>query len=172
MVLHDHQANPHVHLSVRAESKHGRRLNPRKADLQRWRETFAEKLRGWGIDAEATRQATRGEHRNFEAPWRARAEREGRLRSPLHAIKSGPAADMTRTHAMAAWGKIAQALAGSDRPEDRRLAGEIVRYVRAMPAAIERIKKLDQQHQRDLPGMRRSLSAAPTLARESRVIER
>ena len=54
MVLHDHQANPHVHLSVRAESRHGRRLNPRKADLQRWRETFAEKLRGWGIEAEAT----------------------------------------------------------------------------------------------------------------------
>src|SRR5882672_11670693 len=26
MVLHDHQANPHVHISVRAESKHGRRL--------------------------------------------------------------------------------------------------------------------------------------------------
>ena len=38
MVLHDHQANPHVHLSVRAESKNGRRLNPRKTDLQRWRE--------------------------------------------------------------------------------------------------------------------------------------
>jgi hypothetical protein len=31
LVLHDHQANPHVHISVRAESKHGRRLNPRKA---------------------------------------------------------------------------------------------------------------------------------------------
>ena len=44
MVLHDHQANPHVHISVRAESKHGKRLNPRKADLHRWRETFAEKL--------------------------------------------------------------------------------------------------------------------------------
>ncbi|WP_310732319.1 relaxase/mobilization nuclease domain-containing protein [Ideonella sp. A 288] len=54
MVLHDHQANPHVHISVRAESKHGKRLNPRKADLHRWRETFAEKLRGHGIEAEAT----------------------------------------------------------------------------------------------------------------------
>ena len=41
MVLHTHQANPHVHLSVKAESKHGARLNPRKADLHRWRETFA-----------------------------------------------------------------------------------------------------------------------------------
>ena len=45
MVLHDHQANPHVHLSVRAESTLGKRLNPRKAELQRWRETFAEHLR-------------------------------------------------------------------------------------------------------------------------------
>ena len=57
MVLHDHQANPHVHISVRAESKHGKRLNPRKADLHRWRETFAEKLRGWGIEAEASPQS-------------------------------------------------------------------------------------------------------------------
>ena len=52
MVLHDHQANPHVHISVRAESKHGKRLNPRKADLHRWRETFAEKLRDQGVEAE------------------------------------------------------------------------------------------------------------------------
>jgi len=51
MVLHDHQANPHVHLSVRAEGRDGRRLNPRKTDLHRWRETFAEKLCELGIDA-------------------------------------------------------------------------------------------------------------------------
>ena len=69
MVLHDHQANPHVHISVRAESKHGKRLNPRKADLHRWRETFAEKLRGWGIEAEATRQATRGVSRRSLRGW-------------------------------------------------------------------------------------------------------
>jgi hypothetical protein len=37
MVLHDHQANPHVHISVRAESKHGKRLNPRKTDRARAR---------------------------------------------------------------------------------------------------------------------------------------
>ncbi len=66
MVLHDHQANPHVHISVRAESKHGKRLNPRKADLHRWRETFAEKLRERGVEAEATRQATRGRNRNYD----------------------------------------------------------------------------------------------------------
>jgi hypothetical protein len=51
MVLHDLQANPHVHISVRAESRRGTRLNPRKADLHRSRETFAEKLRDQGIEA-------------------------------------------------------------------------------------------------------------------------
>ena len=89
MVLHDHQANPHVHLSVRAESKHGKRLNPRKADLHRWRETFAEKLRGWGIDAEATRQASRGVDRNYPSLWRKKAAEEGRERKPRPERKSG-----------------------------------------------------------------------------------
>ena len=93
MVLHDHQANPHVHLSVRAESKHGKRLNPRKADLQRWRETFAEKLRGWGIDAEATRQATRGERHSYEPIWRVKAREEGRLRTRRASEKIQPSRD-------------------------------------------------------------------------------
>ncbi|MEY8689470.1 MAG: hypothetical protein AB9M53_06275 [Leptothrix sp. (in: b-proteobacteria)] len=44
MVLHEHQANPHVHLSVRAESRKGKQLNSRKAHLARWRETFAEQF--------------------------------------------------------------------------------------------------------------------------------
>jgi hypothetical protein len=50
MVLHHHHANPHVHLSVRAGSKHGGWLNPRKTDLQRWRETFANPLQGTILD--------------------------------------------------------------------------------------------------------------------------
>jgi hypothetical protein len=60
MVLHTHQANPHVHLSARAEGRDGKRLNPRKDDLHRSREVFAEKLRDWGIEAEGSSQATRG----------------------------------------------------------------------------------------------------------------
>ncbi|HSI48137.1 MAG TPA: relaxase/mobilization nuclease domain-containing protein [Ideonella sp.] len=62
MVLHTHQANPHMHISVRAEGRDGKRLNPRKEDLHRWRETFAEQLRDRGIAAEASSQATRASH--------------------------------------------------------------------------------------------------------------
>ena len=134
MVLHDHQANPHVHLSVRAESKHGKRLNPRKADLHRWRETFAEKLRGHGVEAEATRQATRGRTRNFEPLWRVKARENGRLRTHRPTTKRSANATAARAAAVAAWHEIARALAGSSDKSDRDLAHAVATYVNGMPA--------------------------------------
>jgi len=128
MVLHDHQANPHVHISVRAESKRGWRLNPRKADLQRWRETFAERLRGWGVDAEATRQAIRGGSHNWDPIWRIKAREEGRLRRSVGrpgAMRSPPAA------ADQAWRRLAEALAASPDAADRELARSVVGFVNA-----------------------------------------
>ena len=133
MVLPDHQANPHVHLSVRAEGRHGQRLNPRKADLQRWRETFAEKLRGWGIEAEASRQAARGQVRNYEPLWRIKAAEAGRSTSARERSKSSPAAARSREEAVEAWINIARGLAASDDPADRVLAQGVEQYVRAMP---------------------------------------
>ena len=103
MVLHTHQANPHVHLSVKAESKHGVRLNPKKADLHRWRETFAERLREWGIDAEATRQAVRAVVRNYPDLWRKRAAEEGRERKPRPERKVGAAVIESRRSVGKAW---------------------------------------------------------------------
>lgn len=129
MVLHDHQANPHVHVSVRAESRQGKRLNPRKADLQRWRETFAEKLRGWGIDAEATRQRTRGEGRNYEPIWRIKAGLEGRLRISMSPNKSGSAVDKARADATEAWAHIADGLSGSGSAADRKLGEYVDRFL-------------------------------------------
>jgi hypothetical protein len=130
MVLHQHQANPHVHLSVRAESMTGERLNPRKADLHRWRETFAEKLRGWGVEAEATRQATRGASRNFDPIWRLKAKEEGRLREDSEQAKAGERYQRSRNGALEAWVHIAQALQGSDISQDRALAENIKQFLR------------------------------------------
>jgi len=134
MVLHEHQANPHVHISVRAESRHGKRLNPRKADLHRWRETFAEKLRAYGIEAEATRQATRGGSRNYDPLWRVKAREDGRLRTTTPASKSGRRAIATRTEAVEAWRQLGQALAMSGDQADRSLAKSIAVFVRDMPS--------------------------------------
>ena len=69
----------------------GKRLNPRKADLHRWRETFAEKLRGHGVEAEASRQATRGQTQNYDALWRLKARQDGRLRTSRRSEKAGAA---------------------------------------------------------------------------------
>jgi hypothetical protein len=128
MVLHDHQANPHVHISVRAESKHGRRLNPRKTDLHRWRETFAAKLRERGIDAEATRQATRGATRNHPDLWRVKAGEDGRLLRPRKTHRGGATVIASRTEAHEAWRYIAAALSASGDGGDRKLAESIHRF--------------------------------------------
>jgi len=51
---------PHVHLSVKCLGFDETRLNPGRADLQHWRETFADKLRDIGVDATATPRKSRG----------------------------------------------------------------------------------------------------------------
>jgi hypothetical protein len=135
MVLHDHQANPHVHISVRAESRHGKRLNPRKADLHRWRETFAEKLRGWGIDAEASRQATRGRDHNHDELWRVKAREDDRLLSRRSPTKTGLQAEASRARSLEAWQQIRGALLTSPNADDQRLAAGIARFVRDFEAS-------------------------------------
>jgi hypothetical protein len=154
MVLHDHQANPHVHISVRAESRFGRRLNPRKPDLQRWRETFAEKLRGWGIEAEATRQATRGVSRHYPSLWQVKAAADQRLVKP-RSSRFGEGAAASRASALVAWTNTRQALAASGDARDRALAASIDRFMRETqfgrdsksrggPLEVERPRAIDR----------------------------
>jgi type IV secretory pathway VirD2 relaxase len=65
-VQHLDDKHPHVHLTVQSLGHDGRRLNPRKADLQAWRERFARELRLRGIAAEATPRRTRGRIRKAD----------------------------------------------------------------------------------------------------------
>lgn len=58
--LHTDEPHPHCHLTVKMQGVDGKRLNPRKADLQAWREGFAENLRKVGVDAAATPRPSRG----------------------------------------------------------------------------------------------------------------
>jgi hypothetical protein len=159
MVLHDHQANPHVHLTVKAESKHGKRLNPRKADLHRWREVFAEQLRERGIDAEATRQVARGPYRKRDELWQMKAKAEGRLRRARKATSN--AVRPSRQAALEAWKQLAMGLANSERPEDRMLASEIVEFVRYGPARSRPEGRLYEAN-----------SSAPRLERERAPVAR
>ncbi len=124
MVLHDHQANPHVHLSVRAESRRGKRLNPRKADLSRWRQTFADKLREMGIEAEASSRAVRRQGRQGEALWRIMAGEEQRLlRDQPRSRDSTSSINWKRS--VEIWSQLTNALSVSDEPRDRKLAAAL-----------------------------------------------
>ncbi|MCW5657122.1 MAG: relaxase/mobilization nuclease domain-containing protein [Burkholderiaceae bacterium] len=152
MVLHTHQGNPHVHLAVRAEGRDGQRLNPRKQDLRRWREVFAEKLRGWGIEAEASSQVARGSRHRNERLWQRKAydNGRGRNRGGYADAKLTPA----RRHAAQAWCEIAKALASSEDVVDRELVQAVVNYARWLPGV--RYKAPEKQAQRELPGLERT----------------
>ncbi len=136
VVLHDHQANPHVHLSVRAESRRGMRLNPRKADLTRWRHTFAERLRGLGIEAEASTRGVRGQGRRSEPLWRIKAREDARHtsakpRREAHIVVSAWAVG-------AVWRGLANALAASDDAKDRELGATARRFAENLSTVNER----------------------------------
>lgn len=128
-VLHDDTDSPHVHLAVRAERMDGVRLNPRKADLQRWRERFAAHLQDRGINAVATRAAMRGVVKAPRQLWRLRAGEEGRVRSPRPEMRSARSVALGRSQAIEAWSNVAKALAACPAEEDRKLAGDVARYV-------------------------------------------
>lgn len=127
--------HPHVHLVVKARGFDGTRLNPRKADLQRWREGFAEALREHGVEAAATKRVQR--------LARSRSAKETRYlstekqlnktgRAPSKVRRSNPdpirveKAKRTEQKIWGSYHQIAKALASSDDVEDRKLAVGLV----------------------------------------------
>lgn len=60
LAFHDDTDHPHVHLAVKVQGFDLTWLRRNKADLQDWRESFAEKLRDRGVEAEATPRRARG----------------------------------------------------------------------------------------------------------------
>lgn len=126
-VLHTDTDDPHVHLLVRAQARDGRRLNPRKADLARWRESFAGRMRERGIEATASRAATRGTARSAIPLWRAKA---GERQATAPAARSDrAAAGQIMAQAREAWERLAAALQTSSEGADRDLAVSVRRYV-------------------------------------------
>jgi hypothetical protein len=151
MALHSHQANPHVHLVVRAESDiSARRLNPRKADLHRWRTEFVEQLRELGIEAAATRQVVRGVERRDQPLWQQKARGEGRLQGDMARPPREAVARESRREALQAWHGLAAALVRSEDADDRELAKAIAAFVGRMPATQEQLAKARRQVQHEV----------------------
>ena len=134
MVLHTFETDPdptpsphpHVHLTVKAAGLDGVRLNPRKADLQRWREGFAEALREHGIEATTTSRL----HRPNQERWTVRHLPEpSKKGETLERLKRTMRRHGRVQEVMRNYEQVMRTLARSDGAEDRQLAADLVRYL-------------------------------------------
>jgi len=162
MVLHDHQANPHVHLSVKAESRHGIRLLARPtctAGARRLPSSFARPgstPRRVGKRQEGSigiRKPCGGSRRKGKADSSFRAQ-EPRLASRREEVAP-------KRHE--AWRQISITLASSDSASDRLLAERIVGFVK--DAAPTR-SGADEQRRRHESN--RMPAKAPSIERRNR----
>lgn len=154
LALHTDTRHPHVHIAVRTLGDNGERLNPRKADLEAWRQVFAQALRDRGVEAEATPRRARGITRKPErTPLRKMGERRqagvGDLprtqRAAYHEaakVVFGPQTGrpVWETKLLERQARVrslylaqAQLLTRSPDAADRALGAEVAAFVRSMP---------------------------------------
>jgi len=153
--LHTDTPRPHVHLSICSRGYASERLNPKKADLELWRQTFAQALRDRGVEAEATPRRTRGISRKAErGPIRRMRERSESGRGEASRVRRAAYQEAAKAaflgeNSRPIWERRllerqaiirqtylaqAQLLAGSPYPEDRALAVKVQAFVRSLPA--------------------------------------
>jgi hypothetical protein len=164
--LHDEGRHPHVHLTVRRLGRDGERLNPRKADLQVWRETFAARLREREVAAEATPRRARGVVLKAERPIvRRMRERFARGAGPLPAVleaayrealqppdETPPWSAMIRARQREVrrrYVAVALALERSPSEGDQALGQAVRAFVQSMPAASTREERLRGRAEED-----------------------
>ncbi len=128
----DPPAHPHVHLSIKTQGWSGRRLNPRKADLQRWREGFAAQLRAHGIEANATSRLARlNRERGKKRSVVALLDKDQILHSVQQTGPSSAAEARGRdlqNQRRAYYSLVEQVLGQSEIREDRKLAVELLQH--------------------------------------------
>ena len=153
--LHTDTPRPHVHLAISSRGHTGERLNPKKADLELWRQTFAQALRDRGVEAEATPRRARGVTRKAErTPLRKIRDRHEAGKGEMAQVRRSayreaakaafqgdakPRDWVSRTlqrQAIVRQTYLAQAalLRGSPSQEDRALGAKVDAFVRSMPA--------------------------------------
>ena len=147
LVQHNDTDHPHCHLTVRSLSFNGQRLDPRKRDLQAWREDFAQACRDVGLAAEASPRRTRGVVRKAKSPavWHADKARRSRVQKAkvAEAIRTihSPDTEAPWTHAIATrqrqiragWEATAREIERSGLAETIALANRVRAFVQQMP---------------------------------------
>lgn len=153
--LHTDTPRPHVHLSVCSRGHTGARLNPKKADLERWRQNFAQALRDRGVEAEATPRRARGVTRKAErTPLRKIRDRHEAGKGPMARVRRAAYQEAAKAAfrgdtSPRPWERrslerqagvrrtyLAQAelMKASGDPRDRALGQKVEAFVKSMPA--------------------------------------
>lgn len=151
---HDDEAHPHVHLSVQVRGPDGRRLNPRRQDLQRWREQFAEQLRAHGVEANATPRRTRGATQRYPKQGVKHMLARGEVPMYWQAVANADqrqAGWQSHEGVFAAWREIARAMAVSPARLDREMAVGIADFVQAMPVQRDAPTVINRPQQMEPP---------------------
>ncbi|WP_140987145.1 relaxase/mobilization nuclease domain-containing protein [Asticcacaulis tiandongensis] len=133
----------HIHLCLRMEGPDGKRLNPRKADLQRWREGFAAELRSHGVEANATTRLarlkrTRGSARAIKA-MEAKGRGQPDIRPPEPSSPRVEKAQRLEQRRLEYYYAASRILAESEDPADRHLAVRLAKHIQTL-ASPDRVK--------------------------------
>ena len=151
--------HPHVHLVVKVRSDEGKRLNPRKDDLQRWRETYAQALRDHGIDAAATRRMQRLKLQRGQKQAVRQIRDSGRKLERIGKGTAGPErverAKALEKKAIEAYRQLCTALGNADDVEDRRLALSVLKRLAEDRGVVVPTQKVERHVKRDREGPQR-----------------
>ena len=162
MALHTDTKQPHVHLSVKAQGFDLTWLKRSKADLQQWRERFAQKMRDQGIEAEATPRVARGVirksktqpmHHLAKEPKRStvvKAKVEDAIREidgqMAHRDRPWEQAIVERQRQVRdAYAAVARELRGARDGVSRQAAGQLAEFLKGLPPIETERAKLRRQ---------------------------
>jgi hypothetical protein len=147
-------AHPHVHLSVKALGNLGHRLNPRKKDLQRWREEFAGQLRAHGIEANATSRLARLNRdpgaKRAELGMAARDEPVLNGGAGRHSKAGSARADRLEADRVAHYQSLVVVLGQSEDAADRDLAALVSTYLTEIAPKRARAERPDPDKGKDI----------------------
>jgi hypothetical protein len=126
---HSDTDNQHTHVLVKMVDMDGKRMNPRKGDLENWRKVFAHELNARGVEAVSTRRRVR--LKRAKGVSQAVLEMRARGISPDHdktAVTQSKAAARALENEqkmLKAYTGIAQALSDSKDLKDQELAQQL-----------------------------------------------
>jgi len=174
--LHTDTDNPHVHVVIKIAPirKKDKQLNPRKNDLQRWREGFAENLRKLGIDANATPRKTRGvvqqplhQYQIHKLARDAEPSQNAMQLKPrsLSLSEDKKLLATNQSQETQAWANIASALASSQARSDRALAKDVIAFMSSQPIRQKEEVNFNKNAQRVPKSHKKLDSDTPALPR-------